>query len=100
VDPTQTSHRQAESATEALEELHHLLVAAGEGNVEPREVGAAVKVFWSNHGDMLRTAVSAVTEQVRLQALQELYKWRDQLADQLNPGSLVHHAESEWDQPS
>jgi len=100
VDATQTSHRQFESATAALEELHRLLVAAGEGNAEPKEVVVAMKAYWSNHDDVLRTAASAMGEQVRLQVLQELYKWRDQLASQIIPRSSAPHAESDSDRSS
>jgi flagellar hook-associated protein FlgK len=90
---TETSQRQLPSATEALEELHGLLAEAGRGNVDPTEVRAALKSYWRNHQDTLRNAASTLAEQVRLQTLQELYKWRAQLASQLQTQSSAHEAQ-------
>lgn len=77
-----TSQRQPPSATQALENLHGLLVDAGQGNADPAELRAAIESFWDDHRNELMTAASTLTEQVRLQTLQELYKWRAQLATQ------------------
>jgi hypothetical protein len=91
---TGTSQRQLPSATEALEELHGLLINAGGGNADPAEVRAAIESYWGDHQDTLRNAASALTEQVRLQTLQELYRWRAQLASQLNTQASTHDAQS------
>jgi hypothetical protein len=95
-----TSQRQLPSATAALEELHALLVDAGRGNADPAEVRAAIESYWGHHQDTLRNAASALTEQVRLQTLQELYKWRAQLASQLGTQASAHDAQSGSDGPA
>lgn len=97
---TETSQRQLPSATEALEELQGLLVDAGRGNADPAEVRAAIESYWGQHHDTLRSAASTLTEQMRLQTLQELYRWRAQLARQLDTQSSAHDARSGSDGPS
>lgn len=96
---TGTSQRQLSSATEALEELRDLLVDAGRGDVDPAELRTAIESYWVHHQDTLRNAASALAEQVRLQTLQELYRWRAQLASQLHTQSLAQEARSGGDDP-
>jgi len=86
-EAAEPSSPDAPSATRALEELHGLLVDAGRGRAQPAEVRAAVESFWGDHRDTLLTAASTLTEQVRLQTLQELYRWRAQLAAQTDARS-------------
>jgi ribosome recycling factor len=81
-DPGPGSPLQA--ATEDLDDLRRLLIQASQGAAEPAQVGAAVRAYWRDHSDTLRATAAAVTEQVRTQTLEELYKWRDQLARQLD----------------
>lgn len=90
----ETSQRELKSATEALEELHRLLVDAGGGNADPSDVRVAIESYWGDQQDTLRSAASTLTEQVRLQTLQELYRWRARLARQLGTQPPARDAHS------
>jgi len=72
-----------QAATEALARLRELLLRAGAGDAEPTEVSAALAAYWRENGETLRAAARSVSEIVRLQLLDQLYKWRDELSRQL-----------------
>lgn len=72
-----------DAAIADLDELRELLQRASRGDLDPDQVLEALRAYWRDHGPALRHAASAVGELVRLQALSELYKWRAQLAAQL-----------------
>ena len=72
-----------QAATEALESLRQLLLRAGAQDAGPAEISAALAAFWREHGETLRATARMVAEMVRLQLLDQLYKWRDELSRQL-----------------
>jgi hypothetical protein len=72
-----------DAAIADLDELRDLLQRASRGNLEPDQVLEALRAYWHDHGPVLRSVALSVGELVRLQALSELYKWRDQLGAQL-----------------
>jgi hypothetical protein len=73
----------AEAAVIALERLHALLLRAGAGEVGAQDLVRGLKDFWAAHGSVIRAASRALANEVRRQALVELYKWQAQLAQQL-----------------
>jgi hypothetical protein len=66
-----------------LARLREVLEAAAEGEVEPEDLMASLQGYWRGHKSLLRWMVSSVVDLARLQALEELYKWRRQLDAQL-----------------
>jgi hypothetical protein len=73
-----------EAATGDLERIRERLRAAAQGDADSQEVTDAVGAYWREHESALRAAATSLTEEVRLQALGELYKWREQLDAQVN----------------
>ncbi|WP_147375555.1 hypothetical protein [Jiangella rhizosphaerae] len=82
-----------EAATAGLEQIREQLRAAAQGETDAHEVADAVGVYWRDHEDVLRAAAASLTEEVRLQALGELYRWREQLDAQLRRGTASEPAE-------
>jgi hypothetical protein len=76
-----------DTATADLGHLRELLLAAGGGNANVNEVEESVRDYLGTHGPAIRDAATAVTEELRVQTLAELYKWRDQLNTQLQAGT-------------
>ena len=72
-----------EAAQADLERLRDMLQRAAQGQADPTELKGSVQDYLSEHGPVLRTAAASLTEQARLQLLDELYKWRGQLDEQL-----------------
>jgi len=68
------------SAQADLERLGELLQSAGRGDADLAAVKRSVESYWQVHEPALQVAASALTEQVRLQAIAELGKVREQLA--------------------
>ncbi|PZF79467.1 hypothetical protein C1I92_30980 [Jiangella anatolica] len=75
-----------EAATADLERIRQRLRAAAKGDADADDVKDAVETYWHDHEAVLRTAAASLTEEVRLQALSELYRWREQLDTQLRRG--------------
>ena len=73
----------ADAALADLNALRELLQRAGRSEVGPAQMTGAMRDYWHDHGPLVRRAASAAGEQLRLQALSELYKWRNQLSAQL-----------------
>ena len=72
-----------DSARADLERLAGLLQGAGLaglGEVKPGDIQGSLESYWQDHEPALRAGATALTEQVRLQTLAELNKWREQLA--------------------
>jgi hypothetical protein len=72
-----------EAATHDLERLRERLQAAARGDTSGRELTDAVGTYWQDHEPALRLAAASLTEETRLRALAELYRWREQLDAQL-----------------
>lgn len=72
-----------EAAIADLDNLRNLLRQAGHGQTTPDELRDSLAQFWRDHGPLVRTAAWSAAELVRLQALSELYRWKDQLHAQL-----------------
>jgi hypothetical protein len=72
-----------EKAITDLERLRELLMRAGRGEVEAVELRQSLESYWRTNGATLTDAAWSLADQVRLQALQALYKWRAQLVQQL-----------------
>ena len=73
---------QLDSAQADLERLAELLKGAGRGEVAAADVKRSLEHYWQLHEPVLRAAVLALSEPVRLQAIDELSKVREQLAAQ------------------
>jgi hypothetical protein len=73
---------QLDSAQADLERLAELLKGAGRGEVAAADIKRSLENYWQVHEPTLRAAALAVTEPVRLQAIDELNKVREQLAAQ------------------
>ena len=73
-----------QAATADLEQLRQVLQRASHGTADPTEVGMALQDYWREHRGTLRSAAGALAEQLRGQALEALYGWRDQLGRQLD----------------
>ncbi|MBB5791571.1 hypothetical protein [Jiangella mangrovi] len=72
-----------EAATHDLERLREHLQAAARGDTSGQELTDAVGSYWQEHEPALRLAAASLTEEARLRALAELYRWRERLATQL-----------------
>lgn len=72
-----------EAATHDLERLRDRLQAAARGDASGQDLTDAVGRYWQEHQPTLHAAAESLTEEVRLRALDELYKWREQLDAQL-----------------
>lgn len=79
-EPTDESGRQVEQATAELQNLRQLLMRAGEGQIDPTELRAALAAYWRANRPVLVALTAAVGEQLRAQALRALYEWRAELA--------------------
>ena len=66
-----------------MQRLREALQGAGRGEVDPAVLASSTRDLWRDHEPALRAAAGALTEEMRRQALGELYKWRDQLRAQL-----------------
>lgn len=75
-----------EAAKNDLGRVREHLQAAAQGETDAQELKDAVEGYWREHEPVLRAAAASLTEEVRLQALEELYKWRERLNAQLQPG--------------
>lgn len=73
-----------EAAESELARIRELLTAAGRGDADAQQVVQSLREYVSAHGPTLRLAAAALTEEVRRQTLDELYKWREQLNAQLS----------------
>jgi hypothetical protein len=78
--PTPESLERAEAD---LGEIRDLLVAAGRGGASATELQAALQRYLRAHSPALQEAAYALGEEVRVQLLEELYRWRAQLESQL-----------------
>jgi hypothetical protein len=85
-DPGTMDEESLRAATEGLTRIREQLQAAAQGEAGSREVQDALAAYWREHESVLRAAATSMTEEVRLQTLNELYKWREQLATQLRKG--------------
>ena len=65
--------------------IRERLVAARKGDTTTGvDLIASLKGYLDTHGPALQAAAASVGEEVRRQALAELYKWRTQIATQLH----------------
>ena len=71
------------AAEEDLVRVRQVLRSAARGEAGSEELKRTVQGYLDEHGPALHEAVSALGEEARRQTLQELYKWRAQLAAQL-----------------
>ena len=82
-DPAVVRRDHLEAAVTDLAEVRASLVAVLDAQVNAATATDALQQFLHVHGPTLRQAAGDLTEEVRRQALVELYKWRAQLAAQL-----------------
>jgi hypothetical protein len=82
--PRELDPADVRAAIADLGRLRDLLQRAGRGEPELGQMRAALADFWRDHGNVLTGAARAVGEQLRLTALQALYRWRAQLDQQLH----------------
>lgn len=71
------------TAADDLDALRELLRSAGRGEADLAQLETALRDYWREDGPTIRRAGAAALELVRLQALAQLYGWREQLAGQL-----------------
>jgi hypothetical protein len=81
--PPATDLGQLQDAEDGLRSIREVLRAAETRQADAAEVGSALAEYWLTHRPVLREAGVAVLEALRLQALDALYRWRDQLNAQL-----------------
>ena len=72
-----------EAAEADLARGRDTLTAAARGAASASEVKETLTGYLEDHGPALREAAASMTEDVRRQTLEELYKWRAQLEAQL-----------------
>lgn len=75
-----------DAAAADLGHLRQLLIAAGDGKTNLDDLKESLREYVATHGPAIRAAATALTEEVRVQTVDELYNWRDQLDAQLNAG--------------
>ena len=80
-------------ATQDLALVRERLVAAGRGEATATDVRNALRDYWRDHGSTIRAAAASVGEDVRSQALTEMYKWRAQLNAQLDAQSKASRSD-------
>ena len=71
-----------EAAQAGLARVRERLEAAARGEATPDDVQASLQGYLDAHRQTLKDAAAAVAEEVRRQALTELYKWRAQIVAQ------------------
>lgn len=71
------------AAADELAQVRERLIAAGRGEADSAEVGASLKEYLETHRPALQEAAASLGEEVRQQALAELYRWRAELEAQL-----------------
>jgi hypothetical protein len=86
VAPEQDTREPLEAAEGELARVRELLLAAGRGEASAGDVKAALRGYLDAYAPAIRAAAASVAEEVRRQALTELYKWRTQLTAQLQAG--------------
>ena len=82
-EPGTVNEEEFRAATDDLTRIREQLQAAARGETGGQEVQDALAAYWREHGPALRAAATSMTEEVRLQTLNELYKWREQLDAQV-----------------
>jgi hypothetical protein len=76
--------REPLGAAEAdLEKVRETLGAAARGEATPGAVKEVVTQYLADHHSALQASAAAVGEEIRRQAVEELYRWRAQLNTQL-----------------
>jgi len=86
VAPEPNTREPLEAAEGELVRVRELLMAAGRGEASAVEVKAALRGYLDAYEPAIRVAAASVAEEVRRQALTELFKWRAQLNAQLKAG--------------
>ena len=81
--PPQGAQQPMEAAHADLNGIKEQLEAASLGNATPTQVKASLQEYLDVHGPTIKAAAASVGEEVRRQALTELYKWRAQVTAQL-----------------
>jgi len=66
-----------------LRSIQDVLRAAEAGRADDAEVSSVIADYWRTHRPVLREAGAAVLELLRLQTLDALYRWREQVNAQL-----------------
>jgi hypothetical protein len=74
---------QLEAAEADLSRIREALEAAARGEAGAAELTRSAREYLDQHGPALRNAAAAVGEQVQQQLLEQLYRWRTQLDEQL-----------------
>jgi hypothetical protein len=70
------------AAEQGLQDVQAMLRGAARGTVPPDQLRASLQGYLETHGPALQASAAAVGEDVRQQALAQLYAWRDQLRTQ------------------
>jgi hypothetical protein len=86
VAPEQNPPEPLAAAEGELGRVRELLMAAGRGEASAVDVKAALRGYLDAYAPAIRAAAASVAEEVRRQALTELYKWRTQLTAHLQAG--------------
>jgi hypothetical protein len=74
---------QLEAAEADLRRIREALAAAARGELDATGLTGSMREYLDQHGPVLRSAATAVGEEVRRQLLDQLYRWRTQLDEQL-----------------
>jgi hypothetical protein len=67
------------AALAALDDLRHDLEAASRSEVTLADLAESVRDFWRDQEPLVNQVAATVLEMLRLQALEQAYRWRDQL---------------------
>ena len=71
------------AAEEGLHDVQAVLQGAAKGQVRPDQLVATLQGYLETHGPALQASLETVGEEVRQQALSQLYAWRAQLKTQM-----------------
>jgi hypothetical protein len=88
---------QLEAAEADLLRIREALAAAARGELDASGLTRSMKEYLEQHGPVLRSAATAVGEEVRRGLLEQLYGWRSQLDDQLGSHRRAPEPDEEAD---
>jgi len=72
------------AAEHCLHDVQAVLQGADQGQVRPEQLVASLQGYLETHGPALQASLETVGEEVRQQALSQLYAWRAQLNAQMS----------------
>ena len=72
-----------QAAEADLANVRQTVLSVARGDADAMELKDSVRSYLDQHGPVLRAAAAAVGEEVRRQLLDQLYRWRRQVEEQL-----------------